>query len=170
MQQTVFSGEPVVDPVDLVALDADTGERLWTRRVDITEIGPTLTGDLVLTPEPDGATVTARSPRTGAERWSLPMPAGHHCTFTTAGAGTYAHCRPVTRDAKAANSESRVLVVDRADGSARTVKVPLNSVLSARSRETWSWSRTAPNTPTRPAAATRRTTRSCSWTWRPGPE
>ncbi|WP_179202510.1 PQQ-binding-like beta-propeller repeat protein, partial [Streptomyces caniscabiei] len=39
------------------------------------------------------------------------------------------HCRPVTRDAKAANTESRVLVVDRADGSARTVKVPLESVL-----------------------------------------
>ncbi|KFG00514.1 serine/threonine protein kinase [Streptomyces scabiei] len=129
VQQTVFSGEPVVDPVDLVALDADTGEQLWTRRMDITEIAPALTGDLVLTPEPDGVTVTARSPRTGAERWSLPMPAGHHCTFTTAGAGTYAHCRPVARDAKAANSESRVLVVDRADGSARTVKVPLNSVL-----------------------------------------
>ncbi|WP_328222817.1 serine/threonine-protein kinase [Streptomyces sp. NBC_00310] len=129
VQQTVFSGEPVVDPVDLVALDADTGERLWTRRVDITEIAPALTGDLVLTPEPDGMTVTARSPRTGAERWSLQMPAGHHCVFTTAGAGTYAHCRPVTRDAKAANAESRVLVVDRADGSARTVKVPLDSVL-----------------------------------------
>ncbi|MFF7390514.1 PQQ-binding-like beta-propeller repeat protein [Streptomyces scabiei] len=129
VQQTVFSGEPVVDPVYAVALDADTGEQLWTRRVDTTDIDTALTGDLVLTPEPDGVTVTARSPRTGAERWSLPMPAGHHCTFTTAGAGTYAHCRPVDRDAKAANSESRVLVVDRADGSARTLKVPLDSVL-----------------------------------------
>lgn len=129
VQQTVFSGEPVVDPVDLVALDADTGERLWTRRVGSTEIDSALTGDLVLTPEPDGETVTARSPRTGAERWSLPMPAGHHCVFTTAGSGTYAHCQPVTRDAKAAHAESRVLVVDHADGSARTVKVPLNSVL-----------------------------------------
>ncbi|MER6161709.1 PQQ-binding-like beta-propeller repeat protein [Streptomyces sp. NPDC001868] len=129
VRQTVFSGEPVVDPIDLVALDADTGKRLWTHRVDTTAMDPALTGDLVLTPEPDGVTVTARSPRTGAERWSLPMPAGHHCTFTTAGAGTYAHCRPVTRDAKAANSESRVLIVDRADGSARTVKVPLYSDL-----------------------------------------
>ncbi|MEE1759305.1 serine/threonine-protein kinase [Streptomyces sp. SP18BB07] len=129
VQQTVFSGEPVVDPVDLIALDADTGERLWTRRVGSTDIAPAVTGDLVLTAEPDGVTVTARSPRTGAERWSLPMPAGHHCVFTTAGAGTYAHCRPVTRDAKAANAESRVLVVDRADGSARTVEVPLDSVL-----------------------------------------
>ncbi|MBZ3903222.1 serine/threonine-protein kinase [Streptomyces griseiscabiei] len=129
VRQTVFSGEPVVDPVDLVALDADTGERLWTRRTNSNEIDPALTGDLVLVPEPDGVTVTARSPRTGAERWSLPMPVGHACAFTTAGAGTYAHCRPVTREAKAANPESRVLVVDRADGSARTVKVPLNSVL-----------------------------------------
>ncbi|ULR50098.1 protein kinase domain-containing protein [Streptomyces deccanensis] len=129
VQQTVFSGEPVVDPIDLIALDADTGERLWTRRVGSTDFAPAVTGDLVLTAEPDGETVTARSPRTGAERWSLPMPAGHHCVFTTAGAGTYAHCRPVTRDAKAANEESRVLVVDRADGSVRTVKVPLESAL-----------------------------------------
>ncbi|MBD9729790.1 serine/threonine-protein kinase [Streptomyces caniscabiei] len=129
VQQTVFSGEPVVDPIDLVALDADTGERLWTRRVGSTDIDSAVIGDLVLTAEPDGRTLTARSPRTGAERWSLPLPVGHHCVFTSAGAGTYAHCRPVTRDAKAANTESRVLVVDRADGSARTVKVPLESVL-----------------------------------------
>ncbi|EMF55507.1 serine/threonine-protein kinase [Streptomyces bottropensis] len=129
VQQTVFSGEPVVDPIDLVALDADTGERLWTRRVGSTDIDSAVIGDLVLTAAPDGRTLTARSLRTGAERWSLPLPVGHHCVFTSAGAGTYAHCRPVTRDAKAANTESRVLVVDRADGSARTVKVPLGSVL-----------------------------------------
>ncbi|MGW0839233.1 protein kinase domain-containing protein [Streptomyces sp. NPDC002787] len=129
VQQTVSGDEPVVDPVHLVALDAKTGEQLWTRQVDTTHVYTALTDGLVLTPEHGGETVTARSPRTGAERWSLPMPAGHHCVFTTAGAGTYAHCRPVTRDAKAANAESRVLVVDRADGSARTVKVPLNSVL-----------------------------------------
>ncbi|QYX80677.1 protein kinase domain-containing protein [Streptomyces akebiae] len=129
VQQSVSSDQPVVDPVHVVALDAETGERLWTRQVDPTHVSSALAGDLVLTPEPDGVTVTARSPRTGAERWSLPMPAGHLCSFTTAGAGTYAHCRPVTRDAKAVNSESRVLVVDRADGSARTVEVPLDSIL-----------------------------------------
>ncbi|QFQ96691.1 PQQ-binding-like beta-propeller repeat protein [Streptomyces phaeolivaceus] len=129
VRQTVSSDEPVVDPVDLVALDAETGKRLWTRRIATDHIEPALTGDLVLAADPNGERVTARSPRTGAERWSLPMPAGHRCVFTTAGAGTYAHCLPVTRDAKAANSESRVLVVDRADGTARTVKVPLNSEL-----------------------------------------
>ncbi|MFF6784812.1 protein kinase [Streptomyces sp. NPDC012510] len=129
VKQTVISGEPVVDPAHLIALDAETGQRLWSRQVNTTDIDPALSGDLVLAPDPDGTALTARAPRTGAERWSLAIPAGHHCSFTTVGAGTYAHCRPVTRDAKAANPESRVLVVDRADGSARTVKVPLNSVL-----------------------------------------
>ncbi|WP_286260308.1 protein kinase domain-containing protein [Streptomyces graminofaciens] len=130
VQQTIFSDTPTVDPVRLVALDAKTGDQLWTRDVNTADLPLHMTDALVLTPEMDGRTVTARSTRTGAERWSVALPVGHYCRFTTVGTDMYAQCFPSTRAAKAANKNSVILVVELADGSTtRRLTAPLESAV-----------------------------------------
>ncbi|MGC9544279.1 protein kinase domain-containing protein [Streptomyces sp. UG1] len=113
------------DKVSVVALDADSGERLWAREVNDGSVDLILSGDLVLTTDGSGRLVTARSPRTGTDRWTMQLPADNYCQFLTAGSGLYAHCFPSdeTRDAE-------FLELNRTDGSVvRRLKTPYPSGL-----------------------------------------
>jgi hypothetical protein len=94
----------------VVALDAESGEQLWAREVNQDATAVTLAGDLLLTP--DGRKVTARSPRTGAGRWTFTTPADHYCTFTTLGTALYAQCFPSDTA-----EHTRFLELNRTDGS-----------------------------------------------------
>ncbi|WDV51135.1 serine/threonine-protein kinase [Streptomyces coeruleorubidus] len=104
----------------VLAFDTGTGERLWHRAVNDEWADVIFSGDIVVLPEGDGTSVTARSLRTGAERWTERLPARHSCGFTETGKGLYAECFP---DA-GGTGELLVLELDRADGSTRRLTVP----------------------------------------------
>ncbi|MFE9437840.1 protein kinase [Streptomyces sp. NPDC006602] len=123
LSQSVSSESGESDPVDVFALDIETGAERWHRRVNEANLEPALSGDVVLTSD-TGREATARSPRTGAELWTARLPAGYYCSFLTAGDGLYANCSP----AEAADqTTARLLEVDRTDGSVRTLKTPAAS-------------------------------------------
>ncbi|MCX4701433.1 protein kinase [Streptomyces sp. NBC_01373] len=122
LRQSISSEAAETDPVDVFALDVETGAERWHRRVNDADLELVLSGDIVLTSE-TGREATARSPRTGAERWTARLPAGYYCSFMTAGDGLYANCSPAEADQKTA----RLLEVDRTDGSVRTLNTPATS-------------------------------------------
>ncbi|WP_405559244.1 protein kinase [Streptomyces canus] len=125
VRQAVYPDGAGNSRVSVVALDADSGEQLWARKVNDTSVDLVVSGDLVLTTDAGGRLVTARDPRTGADRWTVQMPADNYCMFPTAGSGLYAHCFPgdETRAAE-------VLELNRADGSVvRRLKTPYTSGL-----------------------------------------
>ncbi|MGX1269497.1 protein kinase domain-containing protein [Streptomyces phaeoluteigriseus] len=100
------------DTPSVVALDAGTGERLWSRDLTSGNGGPSMAGGLALFPG-DGS-VTARSLR-GAFRWTAPVPAAHACDFDYYDGELYALCSRFDGD----NPGARLLSLDRTDGTAR---------------------------------------------------
>ncbi|WP_020137377.1 protein kinase domain-containing protein [Streptomyces sp. 351MFTsu5.1] len=111
--------------ITVVAIDVDSGDQRWVRPVNDTSVDTAMSGGLVLTTDRSGRLVTARDPRSGADRWTVQMPAHRYCMFPTAGSGLYAHCVPTD-----GSKESQVLVLNRNDGSvARRLKVPAQSGL-----------------------------------------
>ncbi|WP_055715752.1 protein kinase domain-containing protein [Streptomyces torulosus] len=130
VRQTVVTEAPVEDQARLVALDAETGDRLWSSEVVNADLPVKQVGDVVLVAEANSRTATARVPRTGAELWSLEFPAGHDCqSTTTSGTALYVSCVPNTLETSAAGETGLILAVDTSDGSARRWKVPLEGFL-----------------------------------------
>ena len=125
VRQAVYLGSSGNSTVTVVALDADSGERLWTRKVNDTSIDLAMSGDLVLTPDTNGRMLTARSPRTGAARWTAELPADNYCQFPTVGSGLYEHCFPADESGPAA-----LLELNRTDGSVvRRLETPYTTGL-----------------------------------------
>ncbi|MEU2283955.1 serine/threonine-protein kinase [Streptomyces sp. NPDC013178] len=106
--------------LSVAALDSGTGRRLWHRTVNSDGPRPHLSGDLVILRGDNGATVTARSARTGAERWTASMPAGRYCHWTDVGEDLYLRCAPGLTPSK----DMTLLALDRTDGSLRRLTVP----------------------------------------------
>ncbi|MEV5796461.1 PQQ-binding-like beta-propeller repeat protein [Streptomyces collinus] len=100
----------------VTAFAAGDGRRLWSRPTGDANASAVLVGGLVLVP--DGLTVTARSPRDGSARWTMSVPAGHHCDFHGAGGGVYADC---TGYHTPSGARRRLIALDPADGSARSL-------------------------------------------------
>ncbi|WP_340380564.1 PQQ-binding-like beta-propeller repeat protein [Streptomyces sp. SS7] len=103
----------------VLALDAGTGERLWSRATADTYEAPAVVGDLLLIS--DGRRVTARDPRDGDTRWTttLPAGAGYSCAVHDVDGVPYAGCGN-------AGTPSRTVfyALDPADGTPRKVSVP----------------------------------------------
>jgi outer membrane protein assembly factor BamB len=108
------------DQIRVVALDSESGDRLWTRTGKDDHANTTVFGDLVVMPDASGRSVIARSARTGTERWTTPVPAGQGCGFFEIDRGLYATCDPESDE----TGHTRALMVDPADGSTRQVAVP----------------------------------------------
>ncbi|MEW2399191.1 protein kinase [Streptomyces sp. NPDC046862] len=120
VRQVVYPDNGANGTVSIVALDAQSGTRLWVRKVNDTSVDLTLSGDLVLTTDAGGRLVTARSPRTGTDRWTKQLPAGDYCQFLTVGSGLYQHCFPDDE-----NRDAELLELKRTDGSViRRLKTP----------------------------------------------
>lgn len=111
--------------VSVTALDTGTGKRLWHRTVNTLQVRPHLSGDLVIVPDDSGRSVIARSPRTGTERWTAPLPAGQYCNWADTGEDPYVRCAPELTGGK----EALLLGFGRADGSARRRTVPRDGTL-----------------------------------------
>jgi outer membrane protein assembly factor BamB len=125
LRQSIAADSGEAGPVDVFALDAETGDERWHRRVTDENVeDPILSGDVVLASD-TGRDITARSARTGAKRWTAQLPADHYCTLLTAGTKLYAQCIPNGTGTKT----SQILELGRADGSVRSLKVPLTSGL-----------------------------------------
>ncbi|CAM5488197.1 protein kinase domain-containing protein [Streptomyces coeruleorubidus] len=101
------------------AFDTGTGDRLWDRAVNDEWVEVVFSGDMVVIPEGDGTSVTARSLRTGAPRWTERLPARHACGILEAARKLYLHCSP-----EAAPQNSLVMELHPADGPARRLTVP----------------------------------------------
>ncbi|KUO13242.1 protein kinase domain-containing protein [Streptomyces sp. DSM 15324] len=103
----------------LLALDARTGERRWSRATASPYEMPAVVGDLLLSS--DGLRVTARDLRDGGTRWTttLPAGAGYGCKVHDVDGLPYAGCTN-------AGTPSRTVfyAVDPADGTPRKVSVP----------------------------------------------
>ncbi|WP_329290748.1 serine/threonine-protein kinase [Streptomyces pseudovenezuelae] len=110
--------------ISVIALDTGTGERLWRRTVDSESSHPYLSGDLLLVPDMERGSVTARSARTGAERWTASLPSGMQCDPAHSDEGLYLECVPAMMPSK----DRLVLGFDRSDGSVRRLKVPYRSI------------------------------------------
>ncbi|MFI8228099.1 PQQ-binding-like beta-propeller repeat protein [Streptomyces sp. NPDC085900] len=105
------------DTTTVSALAVDGGRRLWSRQVQNQYVETALVGGLVLTP--DGAVVTARSPRDGAARWSMTLPSGYNCTFALDGDRAFADCA----DYHTPSGAQRLLfALDPADGGLRRLR------------------------------------------------
>jgi outer membrane protein assembly factor BamB len=103
----------------VLAFDTATGDRLWHREVNDAWADVFVSGDLVVIPEGDGTAVTARSPRTGAQRWTERLPAKHFCVITEAAGKLYLNCGP-----EDGSTDSLVMELHPADGPARRLTVP----------------------------------------------
>ncbi|WP_369222238.1 protein kinase [Streptomyces sp. R39] len=113
VRETITEEGAANNPTYVVALDATGGDQRWIRKVDDGNADLIMSGDVVLTADSGGRTVTARSPRTGRARWAMTLPARNYCTFLSAGTGLYAQCYPTEENAE----YSSLLQVDRADGT-----------------------------------------------------
>ncbi|WP_406255468.1 protein kinase domain-containing protein [Streptomyces chartreusis] len=116
-------GDDVV--VSVAALDPGTGKRLWHRTLNVDSVRAFLSGDLVIVPDAGGRSVTARSPRTGAERWTAGLPQGQYCRPTNTGEDLFLQCAPDMMP----SDHMVLLALDRADGSTRRLTVPNEGVL-----------------------------------------
>ncbi|MFH9708925.1 protein kinase [Streptomyces luteogriseus] len=101
------------------AFDTGTGDRLWDRAVNDQWTEVAFSGDVVVLPEGDGTSVTARSVRTGATRWKERLPAKHFCGVTEAAGRLWLQCSP-----EEGPEEGLVMELHPADGPARRLSVP----------------------------------------------
>ncbi|MEV0169610.1 serine/threonine-protein kinase [Streptomyces sp. NPDC050803] len=104
----------------VTAFDTETGKRLWHRAVNIGWTTPYLSGDLVILPDESGTSVTARSPRTGTERWTVPLPKEQYCYAVETVEDLYWECSSDISPTPSA----LLLNLDRSDGSERRLTVP----------------------------------------------
>ncbi|WAZ21218.1 serine/threonine-protein kinase [Streptomyces cinnabarinus] len=110
----------------VTAFDTGSGKRLWDRAVNTEWTSPHLFGDLVILPDESGDAVTARSPRSGTERWTTPLPTERYCDPVDSVEGFYLECVPdLTRPAEG----MLLLGLDPSDGSGRRLTVPHRGTL-----------------------------------------
>jgi serine/threonine protein kinase/outer membrane protein assembly factor BamB len=115
-QQTITSDSGETDTSIVIGLDAASGTRLWSRKVNAENADSSVVGKLVLTPDTNGRTVTARTPRDGSKRWTTTVPAGYYCGFYDIGGLPYADCTDYDASAPL------FLAFDPADGTQRRLQ------------------------------------------------
>ncbi|WP_086684077.1 serine/threonine-protein kinase [Streptomyces pseudogriseolus] len=125
VQQQYRADEDGEYRTSVTALDARTGKLLWHRGLNDSRTRAHLLGDLVVVPDDAGGrTLVARSPRTGAERWTAALPEGQYCDWAGSGTDVPLVCGPGDDPA-----EHRVLLsLDATDGTTNTAEVPYDSV------------------------------------------
>ncbi|MGW2380578.1 protein kinase domain-containing protein [Streptomyces sp. NPDC001658] len=120
VSQSVATDSAENDPLYVLGLDTETGEQLWKSRADHENIEAALSGGLLMT-STDGVSVSARSPRTGAVRWTVKPPPGYYCAFLGSDTGVYAQCTPA---GVLTTGGYRLLALDPSDGSMRNIRTP----------------------------------------------
>lgn len=112
-------GTPAQQSDQVVALDPETSEELWSQPIGGGSAVLTgrvqdavLFGSAVLTVDPGGTRVQARDAQSGRSLWSTPFPAGSECTPVAAGQRLYAMCAPA---AETENIEIRHTAIHSVD-------------------------------------------------------
>ncbi|MFH8336840.1 protein kinase [Streptomyces sp. AM6-12] len=120
VESTVTGSGGTGQSQSVLALDAASGTRLWSHPVRTDSLGSGYAAGVTMTQEGDGSAVTVRSARDGTVRGRIPVPAGYDCYPLAADDRPYVECI-----ARAEGSHTtKFLVVDPADGSARTLTSP----------------------------------------------
>ncbi|MFI6032722.1 serine/threonine-protein kinase [Streptomyces sp. NPDC051315] len=119
LRRSVLNAQRDDQTTSVVALDAGSGRRLWSRTVSGDSSEATLVGDLLLTPD-GGSRMTARSPRDGTARWTVTLPSGYGCEFYDADGRPYAGCT----DLGQGTVDNVLTAIDPADGTTRRVAAP----------------------------------------------
>ncbi|MFF5367661.1 protein kinase [Streptomyces sp. NPDC013187] len=101
------------------AFDTGTGDRLWDRAVNDERAEAAVSGDVVVIPEGDGTSLTARTIRTGASRWTERLPAKHLCGIKEAAGTLWLECGSEEKP-----EAGLVKELHPADGPARRLSVP----------------------------------------------
>ncbi|PTH88495.1 serine/threonine protein kinase [Streptomyces sp. A244] len=101
------------------AFDTGTGDRLWDRAVNDERAEVAVSGDVVVIPEGDGTSLTARAIRTGASRWTERLPAKHLCGIKEAAGTLWLEC-----GSEEEPQAGLVKELHPADGPARRLSVP----------------------------------------------
>ncbi|WP_225652986.1 protein kinase domain-containing protein [Streptomyces pseudogriseolus] len=124
VQQQYRAGEDGEYRTSVTALDARTGKLLWHRGLNDSQTRAHLLGGLVVVPDDaDGRTLVARSPRTGAERWTAALPDGLYCDWAGSGTDVPLVCGPGDEPAE----HWVLLSLDATDGTTHTAEVPYDS-------------------------------------------
>ncbi|MFC8127784.1 serine/threonine-protein kinase [Streptomyces sp. NPDC057302] len=114
------------DPrTEVVALDADSGDELWSEPSGAQSMAVTgrsndavLFGSAVVTVDAANARFEARDAHSGKVAWRTPFPTGSKCAPVPAGARLYAMCAP---EAELAATEVRTQVLRTVDRSSGTL-------------------------------------------------
>jgi outer membrane protein assembly factor BamB len=128
VRQAITRGDAETADVDVLGLDIGTGEQRWELRVNDENLDMALSAGLVITPASGRTTVSARSPRTGEERWTARIPKDRYCSFLQGGAEVYALCDG-SMDEEAPSDTLMLWALDPADGSERRLTLPGHGLL-----------------------------------------
>ncbi|MEU6476723.1 protein kinase [Streptomyces sp. NPDC047017] len=107
----------------VLALDGASGTKIWSHPVRTDSLGSAYAAGVTLTQEGDGRAVTVRSARDGSVRRAIPAPAGYDCSPLAADDRPYVECMTQAEG----SHRTKFLVVDPADGTARTLTSPAQS-------------------------------------------
>ncbi|MFI2436932.1 PQQ-binding-like beta-propeller repeat protein [Streptomyces sp. NPDC018693] len=119
VQETISNTDGDYEKVSVIGLDAGSGARLWSWQANTDFTDMVLSGGLVLTTAVDGRSVTARSARDGAERWTTALPANHYCSYYDLDGRPYMECVTMAEGSDAA----QVYALDPADGTSKRLPI-----------------------------------------------
>ncbi|MFJ4685109.1 PQQ-binding-like beta-propeller repeat protein [Streptomyces sp. NPDC088789] len=117
VELTIIAADGPEEARSVLALDHETGAKVWSRAVRTDSQGSAYAAGVTLTEEGDGSVVTVRSARDGSVRTTVPVPEDWFCSLRTAEEFPYLECSDQTAD----SDTSRFYVVDPDDGSAFSV-------------------------------------------------
>ncbi|MEU5088871.1 PQQ-binding-like beta-propeller repeat protein [Streptomyces sp. NPDC021356] len=123
VELTVTGADGKGQAQSVLALDSTSGTRLWSHPVRTDSLGSVYAAGVTLTQKGDGTAVSVRSAREGTVRRRIPVPAGYDCLLLAAENRPYVEC--MTR--QEGSHSTKFLVVDPADGTARTLASPAQS-------------------------------------------
>ncbi|MFF2009660.1 serine/threonine-protein kinase [Streptomyces sp. NPDC058195] len=117
-------GAPQDAPIEVVAVDADSGRELWSvpsgaqsQAVTGRTQDALVTGSAVVTVDASNSRFEARDAHSGKVAWTTPFPADTQCSPVPAGARLLAMCAPRTEVDAVEVSHPTLHVLDRASGA-----------------------------------------------------
>ncbi|MFF8729420.1 PQQ-binding-like beta-propeller repeat protein [Streptomyces sp. NPDC015171] len=120
VELTITHADGTGQAQSVLALDGANGTKLWSHPVRTDSLGSAYAAGVTLTQEGGDRAVTVRSARDGTVLRGIPLPTGYDCSPLAAGDLPYLECAAQQEG----SHSSRFLVVDPADGSARTLVSP----------------------------------------------
>ncbi|MEU9335667.1 PQQ-binding-like beta-propeller repeat protein [Streptomyces sp. NPDC048290] len=120
VQLTITNDTGMGETQSVLALDHESGAKVWSRPVSTESMGAAYADGVVLTQEDDGGAVTVRSAADGGVRTTVPVPPGWFCIPLATGDTAYVTCD----DQAVGSNANTIYLVDPAGGPVRTLESP----------------------------------------------